>query len=153
MKIPISGAGLCFFILHPLRPLRSLRWKIKKKPNFPGEKVGVLEMQTVTRPSPRKDCKAHDESGRFPGLRLPTSHAFPDLSPVAETAKACFGFRVTGFGLWKTENYSLWTQNSKRATRNCLLWVSFRSQLRGSGRFALPSRAVSRNFKESGEIL
>jgi hypothetical protein len=31
------------------------------------------------------------------------------------------------------------------------VWFSFRSQLRGSGRFALPSRAVSRDFKEFGE--
>jgi hypothetical protein len=55
----------------------------KKNPNFLGEESWGLGDPKETRPSPRKDFKASDEAGRFPGLRLPTSHAFPDLSPVA----------------------------------------------------------------------
>lgn len=124
----------------PHSPFYIPHFNKKPQPSW-GRKLGSREPNCP--PFPAEGLRDQSKSDRFPGSRLPTLHAFPGNTQWLEKRLMAYGgglkakfFRV----LPCTLSLMPWALY--------LLWISFRSQLRGSGGFAPPSLAVSRYFKK-----
>ena len=120
-----------------------------KRPQLLGGKSwGLIDLIKYP-PFPAEGLRDQSELSRFPGLRLPNPHAFPDDVQWLKNRSKVRGKRPEAKLLKSPFYYRSYPRSS------CLdpvfLWVSFRSQLRGSGRFILPSLTVSRYFKKFGQ--
>jgi len=88
-----------------------------KNPNLLRRKLGSFQKQALP-PFPSKGLRYKSKPGRFPGLRLPTPHAFPDWlvpSPVAEKSFQRSAFSKKFF------------TDRRLLTADCLFSCGFRS--------------------------
>ena len=119
---------------------------LNKKPQLPGGESWGSGDPNVNPPFPAEGLQGSWRVGQVSWLAASYLPRLPGLK--SSGLKTGIRLEVRGSRLKDRFNFFGFASNLLPLTSNqSFVWFSFRSQLRGSGRFTLPSRAVSLDSK------